>query len=169
MFLLHSKKYPTYPSFFPKSLKDAFIKVGCSSFDLHAQQDVAEVLEILLEELTPLLLIVQLITSKASLVSSVTLDIHLTEQKTSYLYFAFLSSKIFQPRLPSFRNRSLIGSNTPYCNIGSGIRESDCKLSLLSVGNCLIMQLNCFFVSNVLLLRALHRFLFHIQLRWLLK
>ena len=52
MFLLYSKKSPTYPSFFLKSLKDAFIKVGCPSFDLHAQQHVVEVLEILLERLT---------------------------------------------------------------------------------------------------------------------
>ena len=43
---------------------------------------------------------------------------------------------------------SLIGSNTPFCNICSGIRESDSKLSLASVGNCLIVQLNRFFVSN---------------------
>ena len=43
---------------------------------------------------------------------------------------------------------SLIGSNAPYCNICSGIRESDSKLSLTSVGNCLIVQLNRFFVSN---------------------
>ena len=43
---------------------------------------------------------------------------------------------------------SLIGSNTPSCNICSGIRESDSKLSLASFGNCLIVQLNRFFVSN---------------------
>ena len=103
MFLLYSKKSPTYPSFFLKSLKDAFIKVGCPSFDLHAQQDVVEVLEILLEGLTgPFIVTSAVITSRASLVSSVTLDIHLTEQKISYLYFAFQSSKIFQPRLPKF-------------------------------------------------------------------
>ena len=90
MFLLYSKKSPTYPSFFLKSLKDAFIKVGCPSFDLHAQNDVVEVLEILLEGLTgPSIVTSAVITSRASLVSSVTLDIHLTEQKIFYLYFAF--------------------------------------------------------------------------------
>ena len=52
MFQLHSAKSPIDPSFFLKSLKDAFIREGHSSFDLHAQQDVVEVLEILLEELT---------------------------------------------------------------------------------------------------------------------
>ena len=46
MFLLHSAKSPIDSSFFVKSLKDAFIKVGHSSFDLHSQQDVVEVLEI---------------------------------------------------------------------------------------------------------------------------
>ena len=51
MFQLHSAKSPIDPSFFLKSLKDVFIRVGCS-FDLHAQQDVVKVLEILLEELT---------------------------------------------------------------------------------------------------------------------
>ena len=52
MFQLHSAKSPSDPSFFFKSLKDAFIGEGRSSFDLLAQQDVVEVLEILLEELT---------------------------------------------------------------------------------------------------------------------
>ena len=52
MFQLHLTKYPIDPSFFLKSLKDAFIRQDCSSFDLHAQQDMVEVLEILLEELT---------------------------------------------------------------------------------------------------------------------
>ena len=51
MFQLHSAKSPIDPSFFLKSLKDVFIREG-RSFDLHAQQDVVKVLEILLEELT---------------------------------------------------------------------------------------------------------------------
>ena len=42
----------------------------------------------------------------------------------------------------------MIGSNTLYCNICSGIRESDFKLSLSSVENCLIVQLYRFFVLN---------------------
>ena len=42
----------------------------------------------------------------------------------------------------------MIGSNAPYCNIFSGVRESDSKVSLTSVGNCLIVQLNRYFVSN---------------------
>ena len=51
MFQLHSAKSPIDPSFFLKSLKDVFFREG-RSFDLHAQQDVVEVLEIILEELT---------------------------------------------------------------------------------------------------------------------
>ena len=39
-------------SFFPMSLKDASIKLDHSSLDLHSQQDVGQVLEIVLEELT---------------------------------------------------------------------------------------------------------------------
>ena len=42
----------------------------------------------------------------------------------------------------------MIGSHAPYCNICSGVRESDLKVSLTSVGNCFIVQLNCFLVSN---------------------
>ena len=100
MFQLHSAKSQIDPSFFLKSLKDAFIREGCSSFDLHAQQDVVEVLEILLEVLTALLfLLVQLISSRVAPAPSVTLAISLTEQKTAYLYFIFLSSEIFQPPL----------------------------------------------------------------------
>ena len=51
MFQLHSAKSPTDPSFFLKPLNDVFFREG-RSFDLHAQQDVVEVLEIILEELT---------------------------------------------------------------------------------------------------------------------
>ena len=45
MFQLHSAKSPIDPSFFLKSLKDAFIREDCSSFDLHTQQYVVEVLK----------------------------------------------------------------------------------------------------------------------------
>ena len=51
MFHLHSAKSPIDPSFFLKSLKDVLIREGRSAFDLHAQQHVVEVLEILLEQL----------------------------------------------------------------------------------------------------------------------
>ena len=51
MFQLHSAKFPIHPSFFLMSLKDVLIREG-RSFDLHAQEDLVEVLEILLEELT---------------------------------------------------------------------------------------------------------------------
>ena len=51
MFQLHSTKSPIDPAFFLQSVKDDFIREG-RSVDLHAQQDVVEVLEILLEELT---------------------------------------------------------------------------------------------------------------------
>ena len=43
---------------------------------------------------------------------------------------------------------SLILSDIPYYNICSGIRESDLELSLSIVGNCLIVQLNRFFVTT---------------------
>ena len=52
MFLLHSVKSPIDLSFSLKTLKDAFIKVVHCYFDLHAQRDVAEILQVLLEELT---------------------------------------------------------------------------------------------------------------------
>ena len=148
MFQLYSPKSPIDPSFFLKALKDTFIRKGHSSFDLDAQQDVVEVLEILLQQL----LLVQLITSKASPVLSVKLantchQLNRTEDILPIL--CLLSSKIFHRCLPKvLETESFIGSNTPYCNICSGIRESDSKLSLTSVGNCLIVQLNCFFVSN---------------------
>ena len=47
MFQLHSAKSPINPSFFLKSLKNVFIREG-HSFDLHDQQDVVKVLEVLL-------------------------------------------------------------------------------------------------------------------------
>ena len=85
MFQLNSAKSPIDPSFFLKSLKDVFIREGCS-FDLHVQQDVVEVLEILLEELTGSSIIISAAYKIRSLTSiSVTLAINLTQQKISYL------------------------------------------------------------------------------------
>ena len=85
MFQLHSAKSPIDPSFFLKSLKDVFIREG-RSFDLHVQQDVVEVLEILLEELTGSSIIISAAYKIRSLTSiSVTLAINLTQQKISYL------------------------------------------------------------------------------------
>ena len=52
MFLLRPAKSLIDPSFFLKSPKNVFIKTGFSSFDLHAHQAFAEVLAIVLDELT---------------------------------------------------------------------------------------------------------------------
>ena len=89
----------------------------------------------------------QLITSKASPVLSVTLAMNLTEDILPILRLPIL--KDFPTSLAKvLETESLIGSNAPYCNICSGVRESDSKVSLTSVGNCLIVQRNSFFVSN---------------------
>ena len=67
MVQLHSAKSPIDPSFFLKSLKDVLIREG-RSFDLHAQQDIVEVLEIIMEELTG----PSIITSAACNIKSLT-------------------------------------------------------------------------------------------------
>ena len=64
---------------------------------------------------------------------------------------------------------SLTGSNASYCNICSGVRESDSKVSLTSVGSCLIVQLNCFFVLNGTVTKNSTPFLVSSSMRWLLK
>ena len=69
MFQLHSANSPIDPSFFLKSLKDAFIREGCS-FDLHAQQDV-RVLKIQLEELTGPSIITKAAYNIKSLISTI--------------------------------------------------------------------------------------------------
>ena len=149
MFQLHSAKSPIDPSFFLKSLKDLFFREG-RSFDLHAQQDVVEVLEIILEELTGPSIITSAAYNIKSLTSTIchTCDqLNRTEDILPILHLPVL--KDFPTSLAKvLETESLIGSNAPYCNICSGVRESDSKVSLTSVGNCLIVQLNRFFVSN---------------------
>ena len=147
MFQLHSAKSPIDPSFFLKSLKDVFFREG-RSFDLHAQQHVVEVLEIILEELTGPSIITSAVYNIKSLNSTIC---HACRQQNrrhpTYTSssrpqrFSNLAAKVLE-------KESLIGSNVPYCNICSGVRESDSKVSLTSIGNCLIVQLNRFFVSN---------------------
>ena len=149
MFLLHSGKSPIDQSFFLKFLKDALIKVGHSSFDWRVEQDVVEVFEILLEELTG----PSIVTSAAYNKSLISIIGHIFDQLSRtediQLILRLPVLKYFPTLLPKvLKKESLTGSNAPYCNICSGIRESDSKLSLLSVGNCLILQLNRFLVSN---------------------
>ena len=114
------------------------------------QQDVVEVLEILLEELT----VPSIITSAAYNIKSLTSTIchtchqlNRTEDILPILRLPVL--KDFPTSLAKvLETESLIGSNAPYCNICSGVRESHSKVSLTSAGNHLIVQLNHFFVSN---------------------
>ena len=150
MFLLHSAKSPIDPSFFVKSLKDAVNKLGCSFFDLHTQQDVVEVLESLLDEFTGPSILTSAaynIKSLTSIICHTCHELNRTEDILSILRIPVL--KDFPTSLAKvLKTESLIGSNATYCYICSGITESDSKFSLLSVGNCLIVQLNCFFVSN---------------------
>ena len=149
MFQLHSAKSPIDPSFFLKSLKDVLIRES-RSFDLQAQQDVVEVLQILLEELSGSSIITSAAYNIKSLTSAICHTCHLLNRTEDILPIL---------RLPVLKNfptslakvlvtESLIGSSAPYCNICSGVRESDSKVSLTNVGNCLIVQLNRFFVSN---------------------
>ena len=151
MFQLHSAKSPIDPSFFLKSLKDAFIREGRSSFDLHAQQDVVEVLEILLEELTGPSIIISAAYNIKSLTSTICNTCHQlnrTEDTLPILRLPVL--KDFPTSLAKvLETESLIGSNAPYCSFCSGTRKSDSKVFLTSLGNCLVLQLNRFFVSNV--------------------
>ena len=91
----------------------------------------------------------QLITSKTSPGSSVALFISLSKTEIILPILCLPVLKDFPTLLAHVLEKEpLIGPNAQYCNICSGIRESDSKLSLLSVGNCLIVQLNHFFVLN---------------------
>ena len=150
MFLLHSRKSPIDQSFFLKFLKDALIKVGHSSFNWRVQQDVVEVLEISLEELTGPSIVTSAAYNIKSLISIIghTFD-QLNRTEDIQLILRLPVLKYFPTLLPKvLKKESLTGSNAPYCNICSGIRESDSKLSLLSVANCFILQLNRFLLSN---------------------
>ena len=132
MFQLHSAKSPIDPSFFLKSLKDVSLREG-RSFDLHAKQDVVEVLEIILEELTGPSIITSAAYNIKSLTSTICNTCHQLNRTEDILPVL---------RLPILKD---FPTSLAIC---SGVRESDSKVSLTSVGNCLIAKLNRFFVSN---------------------
>ena len=141
MFQLHSAKSPVDPFFFLKSLKDVFVREG-RSFDLHDQQDVGKVLEIVLEELTGPSFITSAAYNIKSLTSTICHTCHQLNRTGDILPILRLPVLKDFPALlaKDLETESLIGSN--------GVTESDSKVSLTSVGNCLIVQLNRFFVSN---------------------
>ena len=125
MFHLHSAKSPINPSFFLKSLKHAFIREG-RSYDLHAKQDVVEVLEILLEELTGPSIITSAAYNIKNLTSTICYTCHQLDETEDIL--PILCLPVLKDFPTSFdkvlETESLIGDNAPYCNISSGIRES---------------------------------------------
>ena len=126
IFQLHSAKSPTDPSFFLKSLKDAFIRES-RSYDLHAQQDVAEVLELLLEELAGPSIISSTAYNIKSLTSTICHTCHQLNRTEDILPILRLPVLKDFPTSPVkvLETESLIGSNAPYCNICCGIRESE--------------------------------------------
>ena len=149
MLQLYSAKSPIDPFIFLNSLKDVFIREG-RSFDLHTQEDLFEVLEILLEELTGPSIITSAAYNIKSLTSTICHTSHQLNTTEDILPILCLPVvKDFPTSLAKvLETESLIGSNALSCNICSGVRNSDSKVTLRSVGNCLIVQLNRFFVSN---------------------
>ena len=135
MFQLHPAKSPVDTSFFFRSLKDAFIREGHSSFDLHAHQDVVEVLDILLDELTGPSFTTIAAYSIKSLTSTICHSCHQLNRTDDMLPMLCLPVLKDFPTSPAkvLETESLIGSNAPYCHICSGLRESDSKLSLTIV------------------------------------
>ena len=102
MFQLHSEKSPIDPPFFLKSLKDVWIRKG-RSFDLHAQQDVVEVLKIILEELTGPSIITSAAYNIKSLASTICHTCHQLDRTEDILPILRLPVlKDFQPRLLKF-------------------------------------------------------------------
>ena len=124
MFQFHSAKSPIDPSFFLKSLKDVFSREG-RSFDLHAEQDVVEGLEILLEELTGPSIITSAAYKFKSLTSTICHTCHQLNRTEDFLPILCLPVfKDFPTSLAkALEKESLIGSNAPYCNICSGVRD----------------------------------------------
>ena len=117
MFQLHSAKSPIDLYFFLKSLKDAFFSEG-HSYDLHPQQDVFKVLEILLEELTGPSIITSAANNIKSLTSTICHTCHQLNRTEDIL------PTLYRPVLKDFlsslakvlETESLVGSNAPYCN-----------------------------------------------------
>ena len=109
-----------------------------------------EVLEILLEEVTGPSIITSAAYNIKGLTSTICNTCHQLNRTKDILPMLPLPVlKDFPtPLAKVLETESLIVSNASYCSICSSIRESDSKLSLTGVGNCLIVQLNCFFVSN---------------------
>ena len=124
--------------------------LGKVALNLHAQQDLVEVLEILLEELTGPSIITSAAYNIKSLTSAICHTSHQLDTREDILPILRLSVvKDFPTWLAKvLKTESLIGSSALYCNVCSGVRESDSKVSLTSVESCLIVQLNNFFVSN---------------------
>ena len=164
-------KVSSWSIFFLKSLKDGFIKIGCPLFDLPAQQDVVEVLEILLEELTGLSIVISAaynIKNLTSIICHTCHQLNRTENILSILCLAVLKdfptslAKVLET-IFDWVQCSILQYLLMYKRMWFQAFFIKCW-RLFNSATYLTVSL----YRMVLLLRTLHHFLFLLPLGWLL-
>ena len=153
--LLRSNSSPLDPSVFLISLKDAFIKAGKSSFEVNAQHDVVEILEFILDDFANS----SIIFKESFAIRSVTrvtchscLEMNIWEDNLNILRLPVMKD-ISSALNNMLESESLLDTNAPFRNVCASIKDSDSKVSITSVGRCVIIQLNRFIVSDGVILK----------------
>ena len=150
MFLFDRCTTSVDPSPFLSALKQSISKERDLDFDVYTQQDVVEVLEHVLSELSG--------TSVVALESFGVRDTHIitcntclqsasSEGQRSIIQLP-LASSIQSAVRKALVTEMLEGDNAPFCFVCSSHQEGDTRLSFRSIGRFLIVQLRRFFVLD---------------------
>ena len=146
MSLLNSSKSTLDPSNFLRHLKIALIKSGKTNFDIYQQQDAAEILMFILNELaSDSIHTEQLIFSKMrnEFTCHHCLQINLNEDSFS-VFQVPLSNSIQTALNKTLCSEELSEDNPYYCNFCSEFRPASVEHSLSKVGRFLCIQLKRF-------------------------
>ena len=146
MFLLESAKSSLDPSQFLRALKNHYLKEQTIGFDVFAQQDVVEILEVVLGELFSS----SIIANEACNIRTLTqytchtcLQVNTLEDNSPILRLPL--DKDVQKAVNSIlQTETLTSSNAPFCHVCSEKNDSDSKLTFTNLGSCLIIQLKRF-------------------------
>ena len=142
MSLLRNSKGPIDPSHFLKHLHNVAVKSGKTDFNIFQQQDAAEVLGCILNELLSVGVSAENMVS-ISIRTTITCNkcnqINLKEEPTSILQVPVEAN--LQSSLNAFlAPESLRGGNSYYCNICQSSEPADVCQNICSVGKFLILQ-----------------------------
>ena len=143
MSMLRTCKSPIDPSHFLRQLQNLLIRSGKTDFDLYQQQDAAEIIGYILDELFVQSALSQgmvNVSLKNSFTCHTCCECVINEDLTSILSLPIKSS-IQSALSNSLNSENLLSANSFFCNVCSSYKQVTLDHEVVSCGKYLIIQL----------------------------